>query len=151
MPLNLFYTMVQKSQKWPKTQIKGGGSCLNRSFLLFKKLASFFFFFFDWACFQQNFLQGRWGPASIVRQLNLLFTHFSCILGMDRTKALIFLTVFETKNEMHSAHVHPEHSQGLLSRGGVLVHMPFPPSLKVHWSNSMCFPPLVVKLEHGKT
>ena len=26
MPLNLFYTMVQKSQKWPKTQIKGG-SC----------------------------------------------------------------------------------------------------------------------------
>ena len=29
MPLNLFYTMVQKSQKWPKTQIKGGGgSCL---------------------------------------------------------------------------------------------------------------------------
>ena len=24
MPLNLFYTMVQKSQKWPKTQIKGG-------------------------------------------------------------------------------------------------------------------------------
>ena len=27
MSLNLFYTMVQKSQKWPKTQIKGG-SCL---------------------------------------------------------------------------------------------------------------------------
>ena len=25
MHLNLFYTMVQKSQKWPKTQIKGGG------------------------------------------------------------------------------------------------------------------------------
>ena len=24
MPLNLFYTMVQKSQKSPKTQIKGG-------------------------------------------------------------------------------------------------------------------------------
>ena len=24
MPLNLFYTMVHKSQKWPKTQIKGG-------------------------------------------------------------------------------------------------------------------------------
>ena len=28
MSLDLFYTMVQKSQKWPKTQIKGGGSCL---------------------------------------------------------------------------------------------------------------------------
>ena len=24
MALNLFYTMVQKSRKWPKTQIKGG-------------------------------------------------------------------------------------------------------------------------------
>ena len=24
MPLNFFYTTVQKSQKWPKTQIKGG-------------------------------------------------------------------------------------------------------------------------------
>ena len=24
MPPNLFYTMVQKNQKWPKTQIKGG-------------------------------------------------------------------------------------------------------------------------------
>ena len=30
MPLYLFYTMVQKSQKWPKTQIKGG-SCLKLS------------------------------------------------------------------------------------------------------------------------
>ena len=30
MPLNLLYTMVQKSQNWPKPQIKGGGgSCLN--------------------------------------------------------------------------------------------------------------------------
>ena len=26
MPLYLFYTMVQKSQKWPKTQIKGGAA-----------------------------------------------------------------------------------------------------------------------------
>ena len=25
MPLYFLYTMVQKSQKWPKTQIKGGG------------------------------------------------------------------------------------------------------------------------------
>ena len=25
MPLYFFYTVVQKSQKWPKTQIKGGG------------------------------------------------------------------------------------------------------------------------------
>ena len=29
MPLYFFYTMVQKSQKWPKTQIKGGGPALS--------------------------------------------------------------------------------------------------------------------------
>ena len=29
MPFYLFYTMVQKSQKWPKTQIKGGGPALS--------------------------------------------------------------------------------------------------------------------------
>ena len=28
MRLYLFYTMVQKSKKWPKTQIKGGGEVL---------------------------------------------------------------------------------------------------------------------------
>ena len=28
MPLNVFYTTVQKSQKWPKTQNKGGGPTL---------------------------------------------------------------------------------------------------------------------------
>ena len=33
MPLYLFYTMVQKIQKWPKTQIKGGGPALNRCWL----------------------------------------------------------------------------------------------------------------------
>ena len=33
MPLYLFYTMVQKSQKWPKTQIKGGPALnTNRTF-----------------------------------------------------------------------------------------------------------------------
>ena len=31
MRLYFVYTMVQKSQKWPKTQIKGGGSCLKAS------------------------------------------------------------------------------------------------------------------------
>ena len=33
MSLYFFYTMVQKSKKWPKTQIKGGGSCLNGAFV----------------------------------------------------------------------------------------------------------------------
>ena len=36
MPLYLSYTMVQKSQKWPKTQIKGGGSCMNTNVLTFE-------------------------------------------------------------------------------------------------------------------
>ena len=31
MPLYLFYTMVQKSQKWPKTQIKGGPALKERT------------------------------------------------------------------------------------------------------------------------
>ena len=30
MPLNLFYTMVQKSLKWPKTQIKGGPALIHQ-------------------------------------------------------------------------------------------------------------------------
>ena len=30
MRLYVFYTTVQKTQKWPKTQIKGGGPALNR-------------------------------------------------------------------------------------------------------------------------
>ena len=31
MPLYLLYTMVQKSQKWPKTQIKGGPALKEKS------------------------------------------------------------------------------------------------------------------------
>ena len=39
MPLYLFYTMVQKSQKWPKTQIKGGPALI--SFFLVERLLIF--------------------------------------------------------------------------------------------------------------
>ena len=41
MPLNLYYTMVHKSQRWPKTQIKGG-SCFTPSIQLWW-LCRFFF------------------------------------------------------------------------------------------------------------
>ena len=34
MPLTFFYTTVQKSQKWPKTQIKGGGPALIEYWML---------------------------------------------------------------------------------------------------------------------
>ena len=45
MPLYLFYAMVQKSQKWPKTQIKGGGgSCLKAGPPWFEFLVIFDFF-----------------------------------------------------------------------------------------------------------
>ena len=42
MPLYLFYTMVQKSQKWPKTQIKGGPALKEYNFS--KLVAKFFIF-----------------------------------------------------------------------------------------------------------
>ena len=45
MPRYFFYTMVQKSQKWPKTQIKGGPALnsmttrnLQENFHIFEKL-----------------------------------------------------------------------------------------------------------------
>ena len=49
MPLNLFYTMVQKSQKWPKTQIKGGPALrqdppLEAILVIFGRRALIFFF-----------------------------------------------------------------------------------------------------------
>ena len=40
MPLNLFYTMVQKSQKWPKTQIKGGPALI-KGFLIVRILSNY--------------------------------------------------------------------------------------------------------------
>ena len=49
MPLYVFYSMVQKSQKWPKTQIKGGPaltSLKNKRQLVHWVIVVFFFFFF---------------------------------------------------------------------------------------------------------
>ena len=51
MPLYLFYTMVQKSQKWPKTQIKGGGgSCLKPAIISSPELAFIGVSFFELLC-----------------------------------------------------------------------------------------------------
>ena len=48
MPLHFFYTMVQKSQKWPKTQIKGGPALrqdpLEAILVIFGRRALIFFF-----------------------------------------------------------------------------------------------------------
>ena len=40
MPLDLFNTMVQKSQKWPKTQIKGGPALRRKNFPKFNNTMS---------------------------------------------------------------------------------------------------------------
>ena len=44
MPLYVFYTMVQKSQKWTKTQIKGGGGGPALS-TIFQKLCQYNYIF----------------------------------------------------------------------------------------------------------
>ena len=38
MPLYFFYTMVQKSQKWPKTQIKGGPALIVQKWRFYQAL-----------------------------------------------------------------------------------------------------------------
>ena len=43
MPLNLFYTMVQKIQKWPKTQIKGGPALMRNFTWIIKVHSSYKF------------------------------------------------------------------------------------------------------------
>ena len=56
MPLNLYYTMVQNSQKWPKTQIKGGPALMDEKC---------FFIFVD--CFFSN--QRQWNKRTLAPQL----------------------------------------------------------------------------------
>ena len=59
--------------------------------------------------------------AVAVRRRRLLLTRFSCILGMDRKKALVSLTGFETK--MKCAYILGLHAPAKFC--GVIVHMPF--------------------------
>ena len=70
MPLYFFYTMVQKGQKWPKTQIKGG-SCLNSAALFFGIKTVL-----KWCCANpfsdllglkngENVLLGTWWPGTL--------------------------------------------------------------------------------------
>ena len=55
MPLHLVYTMVQKSQKWPKTQIKGGPALrqdpLEAILVIFGRRA---LIFFVWKLLEKN-------------------------------------------------------------------------------------------------
>ena len=45
MPLYFFYTMMQKSKKWPKTQIKAGPPPLEAILVIFGRRALIFFLF----------------------------------------------------------------------------------------------------------
>ena len=89
-----------------KIASRGGGGgkrpvcSFNRRFLLSKKLASFFAM--PMLTMLLEVLRTRnVDLVSIGRHLSLLMTCFSCIPGMDRTRALISLTVFETGNKKH--------------------------------------------------
>ena len=68
--------------------------------------------------------------ASIVRRRSLWLTSFSCILGMERKRAHISLTVFEMKNEMR-VHIWFARTCNILRVRGVIMHMPYLPLRKV--------------------
>ena len=56
---------------------------------------------------------------------------------MDRKKALISQTVFETKNEMR-VHIRFVSTCNIFGVREVIVHMPYIPSRKVRWPNLIC-------------
>ena len=56
---------------------------------------------------------------------------------MGRKNALISLTVFETKNEMR-VHTRFARTCNIFRVSGVIVRMPYLPSRKVRWANSIC-------------
>ena len=76
--------------------------------------------------------------ASTERWPSLWWTRFSCILIMGRKKALISLTVFETKNEM-CVHTWFARTCNIFRVTGVFVCMPYLWSWKVRWDNLIWF------------
>ena len=62
MPLYLFYTMVQKSQKWPKTQIKGGGGPALTVFQL--QVFSWYWGVLHFLCFFSALVKGLWNVGT---------------------------------------------------------------------------------------
>ena len=130
----------------------GCGRSLSKSvvFSFFKFLASFFklafyyprslpFFFSTKPCrtklFSGPLEASRKRPvdgASTERWPSWWSTRFSCILVLGRRKALISLTVFETKNEMR-VHTQFVRTRTIFRVAGVIVRMPYLPSWKVRW------------------
>ena len=68
---------------------------------------------------------------------------------MGRKKALISLTVFETKNEMR-VHTRFARTCNIFRVTGVIVRMPYHPSWKVRWDNSICGKKMVKKFQKLK-
>ena len=75
--------------------------------------------------------------ASTVRRLSLRWTRVSCILVIDRKKLWFPLPFFETKNEMRM-HTRFARTCNIFRVSGVIVRMPYLPSRKVRWANSIC-------------
>ena len=102
------------------------------------------FFFFRLSRAERNFSQGRWRPRgnalSMARQPNVgraCGWLFSAVFWSWVEKALISLTVFKVKNEMR---VHTRFARicNIFRVTGVIVRMPYLPSWKVRWDNSIC-------------
>ena len=89
---------------------------------------------------------GTVNGASIVRRLTKWLTRFSCISVMDRERALIFLTVFETK--MKCVHIRFARTCNIFRVGWVIVRMPNLPSRNVPCPNSI-WPLLIMSVWHA--
>ena len=95
------------------------------------------------ACLKVMTLRNRHVDGeSMGSQGSLWLTHFSRILGTNRKKDIISLTVFETKNEMR-VHIRFVRTCNICRVRRVIVHMPYLPSQKVHQPNlirASCLP-----------
>ena len=106
MPLYFFYTMVQKSQKWPITQIKGG-SCLKQRVQNFLLLLVFF---------KRSLNTGRF-RYKIVRGWN--FGHKSQVVAKrkDRKWQVLLYTQFSyTRCEPFTQNVNTETSLRIMAQ-----------------------------------
>ena len=106
----------------------------------------FFFFFFNEAVLSQTFLWAvgglaetpcRWrvnGPPAELVIVSFQLYYISSWID----KALISLTISETKNEMRM-HIRFARTCNIFRVSGVIVRMPYLRSQKVRWANSICF------------
>ena len=109
-------------------------------------------FFFQLSRAEPNFSQGRWRPRgnalSMARQPSVGWARvwlISAAFWSWIEKVLISLTVFETKNEMR-VHTRFALTCNIFRVSGVIVRMPYLPSRKVRWANSIWISPISIPL-----